>query len=252
MRFRKTGLSPLPPPPSSLILTVPRRYFCCGSLLLLVLAVRIYTLVHLLYEWHILVKLGSRMTTCLEKSYSFGLPHVLFVNCCQFMYLVISLLVLMAGYGIWLYQFLVIAYLFTFHYINTLKQNLGSTKTYERTSTDESLSSTAIVLISYQYWVKEIQKKKKKKKTYYVICYLNHISLQILLTSCLTARNFFLSKTDIMLGLTCPPDIRILFSCWKILPLNTHPHSLTCKKPQSKHKMSIKTSQLNRLYPSSI
>ena len=31
-----------------LILTVPRRYFCCGSLLLLVLAVRIYTSVHLL------------------------------------------------------------------------------------------------------------------------------------------------------------------------------------------------------------
>ena len=30
------------------------------------------------------------------------------------MYLVISLLVLRAGYGIWLYQFLIIAYLFTF------------------------------------------------------------------------------------------------------------------------------------------
>ena len=39
--------------PKYLILTVPRRYFCCGSLLLLVLAVRIYTLVHLLCEWHI-------------------------------------------------------------------------------------------------------------------------------------------------------------------------------------------------------
>ena len=36
-------------PPSILILTVPRRYFCCGSLLLLVLAVRIFTLVHLLF-----------------------------------------------------------------------------------------------------------------------------------------------------------------------------------------------------------
>ena len=31
------------------------------------------------------------------------------------MYLVISLLVLRAGYGIWLYQFLIIAYLLTFH-----------------------------------------------------------------------------------------------------------------------------------------
>ena len=33
-----------------LILTVPRRYFCCDSLLLLVVAVRIYTSVHLLCE----------------------------------------------------------------------------------------------------------------------------------------------------------------------------------------------------------
>ena len=55
------------------------------------------------------------MTTCLEKSCLFGLLRVLFVNCCQFMYLVISLLVLMVGYGIWLYQFLIIAYLFTSH-----------------------------------------------------------------------------------------------------------------------------------------
>ena len=45
---------------SIVILTVPRRYFCCGSLLLLVLAVRVYTLVHLLHvrECHILVKFG--------------------------------------------------------------------------------------------------------------------------------------------------------------------------------------------------
>ena len=42
------------------------------------------------------------------------LPRVPFVNCRQFMYLVISLLVLKAGCGIWLYQFLIIAYLFTF------------------------------------------------------------------------------------------------------------------------------------------
>ena len=53
------------------------------------------------------------MTTCLEKSCSFGLLRVAFINCCQFMYWVISLLVLRAGYGIWLYQFLIIAYLFT-------------------------------------------------------------------------------------------------------------------------------------------
>ena len=47
------------------------------------------------------------MTTYLGKSCSFGLPRVPFVNCRQFMYLVISLLVLRAGCGI-------IAYLFTF------------------------------------------------------------------------------------------------------------------------------------------
>ena len=36
------------------------------------------------------------MTTYLGKSCSFGLPRVPFVNCGQFMYLVISLLVLRA------------------------------------------------------------------------------------------------------------------------------------------------------------
>ena len=50
------------------------------------------------------------MTTYLGKSCSFCLPRVPFVNCRQFMYLVISILVLRAGYGIWLYQFLIIAY----------------------------------------------------------------------------------------------------------------------------------------------
>ena len=55
------------------------------------------------------------MTTYLGKSCSFGLPRVPFVNCRRFMYLVISLLVYRAGCGIWLYQFLIIAYLFTFH-----------------------------------------------------------------------------------------------------------------------------------------
>ena len=68
---------------------------------------------------HIKLKLGTHMdfgswmTTYLGKSCSFCLPRVPFVNCRQFMYLVISLLVLRAGYGIWLYQFLIIAYLFT-------------------------------------------------------------------------------------------------------------------------------------------
>ena len=55
------------------------------------------------------------MTTYLGKSCSFGLPRVPFVNCCQFMYLIISILVLRAGCEILLYQFLIIAYLFTFY-----------------------------------------------------------------------------------------------------------------------------------------
>ena len=53
------------------------------------------------------------MTTYLGKICSFGLPRVPCVNCRQFVYLVISLLVLRAGCGIWLHQFLIIAYLFT-------------------------------------------------------------------------------------------------------------------------------------------
>ena len=53
------------------------------------------------------------MTTCLGKRCSFGLPRVPFVNCCEYMYLVISLLVFRAECVIWLYQFRIIAYLFT-------------------------------------------------------------------------------------------------------------------------------------------
>ena len=59
------------------------------------------------------------MTTYLGKSCSFCLPRVPFVNCRQFMYLVISLLVFRAGYGIWLYQFLIIAYLFTLLFLKS-------------------------------------------------------------------------------------------------------------------------------------
>ena len=53
------------------------------------------------------------MTTCLGMGCSFGLPRVPFVNCCQFIYLVVSLLVMMAGCGIRLYRLLIIAYLST-------------------------------------------------------------------------------------------------------------------------------------------
>ena len=63
------------------------------------------------------------MTICLGKSCSFDLPRVPLVNCCQFMYLVSSLLVLRAGYGIWdlivsvpdqLFSFYFVIFTFTF------------------------------------------------------------------------------------------------------------------------------------------
>ena len=105
----KTGLSP--PPSSILILTsqggtsvvVPYCYLFLLSVFILWVT------------YYVSDSLGSWMTTCLGKSCSSGLPRVPFVNCWQFMYLVLSLLVLRAGYGIWLYQFLIIAYLFTLH-----------------------------------------------------------------------------------------------------------------------------------------
>ena len=62
------------------------------------------------------------MTTYLGKSCSFGFPRVPFVNCRQFMYLVISLLALRTGCGIGLYQFLIIAYLFTLQQMARVKK----------------------------------------------------------------------------------------------------------------------------------
>ena len=113
LRSRKTGLSPLP---SILILTVPRRYFCCCSLLLLVLAMLVTYFVNFRYlNDHIL-----------GKSCSFGFPRVPLVNCCQFRYLVISLMLLRAGCGIWLYQFLIIAYFFLLSIFHTLGPRLLS------------------------------------------------------------------------------------------------------------------------------
>ena len=46
------------------------------------------------------------MTICLGKSCSFALPRVPFVNCCQFMHLVISRLVFRAGCGLFPVWFL--------------------------------------------------------------------------------------------------------------------------------------------------
>ena len=92
------------------------------------------------------------MTTYLGKSCLFGLPWVPFVNCSQFMYLVISLLVLRAGCGIWLYQFLIIAYLFTFHFYH--QENLRVNRTSEVhnnvkfSSTENTFMTNAFGLIS--------------------------------------------------------------------------------------------------------
>ena len=47
--------------------------------------------------------------------------HPIKMSYSGFMYLVISLLVLRAGYGIWLYQFLIIAYLFTLYILSSLE-----------------------------------------------------------------------------------------------------------------------------------
>ena len=74
------------------------------------------------------------MTTYLGKSCSFGLPRVPFVNCRQFIYLGISLLVLRAGCGIWLYQFLIIAYLFTFNLVPTLSSYVEHRLRYDSLS----------------------------------------------------------------------------------------------------------------------
>ena len=89
------GLSPLPPP----------QYFNTDRskavLLLCFLTVTCSCCPYFYFGSPImLVTYFSKMTTCLGKSCSFGLPRVPFVNCCQFMYLVNSLLVLRAGCGI--------------------------------------------------------------------------------------------------------------------------------------------------------
>ena len=89
------------------------------------------------------------MTTYLGKSCSICLPRVPFVNCRQFMYLVISLLVLRAGYGIWLYQFLIIAYLFT-----SYKSYICQRNTEFRVLGDTCLNVIVKYFIIWrQYWL---------------------------------------------------------------------------------------------------
>ena len=102
------------------------------------------------------------MTTYLGKSCSFGLPRLPFVNCRQFMYLVISLLVLRAGCGIWLYQFQIIAYLFTL--LSTRKHwtiNPSLAQAHHR-------HYRHIAFISFQLKIstpfRKLSKQKKKKQ----------------------------------------------------------------------------------------
>ena len=65
------------------------------------------------------------------------------------MYLVISLLVL-AGYGIWLYQFLIIAYLFTFHGSAAMWPFMRFLKVLYQ-------------ILYMAYWKKKKQQQQKKK-----------------------------------------------------------------------------------------
>ena len=75
----------------------------------------------------------------------------------------------------------------------------------------------------------------------------------------LNLNNNNMSKTVIMLGLTCHPGMYSVFlledSAFKYTPSYDaviSKFTLTFNKPQSKHKMVIKTSELNSLYSSSI
>ena len=75
------------------------------------------------------------------------------------MYLAISLLGLRAGFGIWLYQFLINAYLFTFHIFADLDTLLSDLSFYW-------------VYPSEKQKQQQQQKKKKKKKNLFIHYFL--------------------------------------------------------------------------------
>ena len=102
------------------------------------------------------VSLGNWMNTCLGKSCSFGLPRVPFVNCYQCMYLAISFLVLRVGYRIWLYQFLIIAYLFTLK--SSFKKQFLATKASKNIKKQQQTNKK-------NKQTKQNKKKQNKKKT---------------------------------------------------------------------------------------
>ena len=115
--------------------------------------------------------------TYLRKSCSFGLPSVPFVNCCQFMYLVISLSVLRAGYGVWLCRFLIIAYLFTF---NTKKLNVAPLLKHFRWFITEGL---------FLDHSDHILTQKKRPR---------HIYVNFLQTNAVVSFNYFVSRNVII------------------------------------------------------
>ena len=129
------------------------------------------------------------MTTYLGKSCSFCLPRVPFVNCRQFMYLVISLLVLRAGYGIWLYQFLIIAYLFTFYISQLIRFARVSSHVVDFNARNKSLSAK-LLQQGYQYHKLRKTFSKFYRRHYELVSKFN-VGLKTLLHQGLSEPEFY-------------------------------------------------------------
>ena len=129
------------------------------------------------------------MTTYLGKSCSFCLPRVPFVNCRQFMYLVISLLVLRAGYGIWLYQFLIIAYLFTFYISQLIRFARASSHVVDFYARNKSLTAK---LLQQGYRYHKLRKTFSKfYRRHYELVSKFSVGLKTLLHQGLSEREFY-------------------------------------------------------------
>ena len=129
------------------------------------------------------------MTTYLGKSCSFCLPRVPFVNCCQFMYLVISLLVLRAGYGIWLYQFLIIAYLFTFYISQLIRFARVSSHVVDFNARNKSLTAQ---LLQQGYRYHKFRKTFSKfYRRHYALVSKFNVGLKALLHQGLSESEFY-------------------------------------------------------------
>ena len=131
------------------------------------------------------------MTTYLEKSCSFGLLRVPFVNCRQFMYLVISFLVLRAGCGIWLYQFLIIAYHFT------LRRSDSFCTTELKTVANYYQQEKLWHIVSYKKWLSLLRSMKLEN---YLPCQ-EQCCMSVKYWSDLKPKDFFLARNS--------------FACWR-------------------------------------